>query len=109
MLININVFIIENVDLIIIIRKKHIDNYRITFKFTITLLLKTFIKQNVMFEKSISILTHFYIIMFIKYINLLFENYMLELINEYLVILFAIIINSLFHAILTSNDFKQAI
>lgn len=44
MLININVFIIKNVDLIIAIRKKYIDNCYITFEFTITFSSKTFIK-----------------------------------------------------------------
>ena len=44
MLIDINVFIIKNIDLIIVIRKKHINNYYITFEFTITSLSKTFIK-----------------------------------------------------------------
>ena len=106
MLININIFIIKNIDLIIIIRKKHINNCYIIFKLTITFLLKTFIKQNVILEKSILILIYFYIIMLIEHVNLFFKDYILKFINEYFVILFTIIINSSFHVILIRNDFK---
>ena len=106
MLVDINVFVIENVDLIIIIRKKHIDNCRITFKFTITFSLRTFIKQNVIFEKLISILIYFHMIVFIEYINLSFENYIFEFISECSIILFIVIIDFSFHAVLIYNDFK---
>ena len=47
--------------------------------------------------------------MLIEHVNLFFKNYMFKFINECLVILFIIIINFLFHAILTRNDFKETI
>ena len=106
MLIDINIFIIENVNLIIIIYKKHINNYRITFELIITFLLKTFIKQSVIFKKVILILIRFYIIMFIEHVKLFLKNYIFKFINEYLIALFIIVINFLFHVILICNDFK---
>ena len=44
MLIDINVFIIEDIDLIIAIRKEYINNCYITFEFTITFSSRAFIK-----------------------------------------------------------------
>ena len=109
MLINMNFFVVENIDLIIIIRKRHIDNCYVTFEFTITFSLKAFIKQNVIFEKSILISIRFYIIIFIKRVKLFLEDYMFEFISECFIILFIVIINSSFHAILIRNDFEQII
>ena len=43
-LIDINIFDIENIDFVISARIDYIDNYNITFKFIITSLSKSFIK-----------------------------------------------------------------
>ena len=109
MLIDINVLVVEDIDLIIIMRKKHIDNCHITFEFTITLFLKSFIKQNVMLEKSISISTHSHMTMLIEHVKLFFKDYMFEFVNGCFITLFVIMINFSFYAILTYNDFKQII
>ena len=109
MLIDINILIIKDIDLIIVIRKRHIDNCRITFELIITFSLKTFIKQSVMFEKSILILIYSHMTMLIEYVNLFFKNYIFKFINECSVALFIIVINSSFHAILIRNDFKKTI
>ena len=106
MLIDINVLAIEDIDLIIIMRKRHIDNCQITFELTITSFLRSFIKQNVMFKKSILILIRFHMIMLIKHVKLFLKNYIFESINGYSIVLFIIIINSSFHVILIRNDFK---
>ena len=60
-------------------------------------------------EKLILILINFYITMLIEHVNLFFENYIFEFINEYSIVLFAIIINFSFHVILIRNDFEKAI
>ena len=59
-----------------------------------------------MFEKSILILTHFYMIKFIKRVKLFSENYMFEFVNECFIFLFAIIIKFSFYVILIRNDFE---
>ena len=109
MLINMNVLAVEDIDLIIIMRKRHIDNCYIIFEFTITSSSRSFIKQNVMLEKSISISTRFHITMPIEHVKLFFKNYIFESINECPIVLFAAMINFSFYAILIRNDFEQAI
>ena len=47
--------------------------------------------------------------MFIKYIKLSFKEYIFELINEYFITLFVIVINLSFYIILIYNDFEQEI
>ena len=106
MLIDINVFVIKDINLIIVIRKSYIDNYYITFKFTIIFSSKLFIKLNVILKKLILISTHFYITIFIKRVKLFSKNYIFKFANECFIALFVIIINSLFYKILTHNDFK---
>ena len=108
MFININILISKNVDLIIFIYIDYIENYYIIFNLTIAPL-RLFIKREIRFEKKIIILIYFYITKFIENIKFFFDNYIFEFIDRYLVTLFFIIINNLFHVILIRNNFKYSI
>ena len=44
--------------------------------------------------------------MLIEHVKLFSKIYMFEFINECLIVLFVVMIDFLFHAILTHNDFK---
>ena len=98
-LININILISKNVDLVIFIYINYIENYRIIFNLTIVSL-KLFIKREVRFKREITILTYFYITIFIENIKLFFDNSIFKSTDKYPVILFFVIINNSFHAIL---------
>ena len=107
-LININILIFKNLDLIIFIYINYIENYYIIFNLTIASS-KLFIKREIRFKKEIAILIYSYITIFIEDIKLLFDNYIFKFIDEYPVILFFVIINNLFHAVLARNNFKYLI
>ena len=110
MLININIFIFENIDFIIFTRINYIDNCNIIFQFIIISLTRFFVKQNIKFEKLIIILIYVYIIVSIEYISLFIENnFIFKLVIRCFITLFAIIINSLFHVVLIRNDLKKSI
>ena len=106
--ININVLIFENIDLAIFIYINYTKNYRIIFNLII-LFLRLFIKREMRFKKKIIIIIYFYITIFIENIKLFFDDYILKLINKYLVILFIIIVNDLSHFILIRNNFENLI
>ena len=57
-----------------------------------------------MLKKFILIPTKFYITILIKYNELLSNNYIFKLVSEYLVVLFTILINLSFYAVLIYND-----
>ena len=63
-----------------------------------------------MFKKSIIILTYTHITISIKHISLFAkDNFIFKFIINYFIVLFVIIINSLFHVVLTYNDLKKSI
>ena len=99
--ININILTCENINLIIFIRIDYIDNYFISFNFNIILFTRFFIKQEIIFQNFIFIFIYLYIIILIEYIILSLEdNFLFEFFKNNFVILFIVIINSLFHIIL---------
>ena len=101
-----NIFIFEDIDLIIFIRIGYIDSCKITFILLIISLIKPLIKQLIIFKKLIIILIYFYMIVLTKYILLFIgDNFIYELIEGYPVILFIIVVNSFFYVILIRNDF----
>ena len=110
MLIKINIFIFKDIDFVISTRTNYIDSYNTTFKLIITSSIKPFIKQNVIFEKSISILARFYLVILIENIVLSIDNdFLFEPIKDYSIALFIAIIDSLFYAVLIRNDFDYII
>ena len=75
-----------------------------------TLLLRPFIKYNVVIRKLILVFAYSYIIILIKYIKLLIRNnFIFKSIKGYLITLFILIINSLFYIILIYNDLNKPV
>ena len=98
-----NILICEDNILIIFTRINHINNYYILFNFNIILFIRFYIKQKIISKNSIFILTRSHLTILIEYIILLIgDNFLFELIEDY-IILFTIVINSLFHVVLIRN------
>ena len=110
MFIEINILTFKDIDLIIFIRINYIESCKIIFILLITFLIKPLIKQLIIFEKLIIISIYSYIAVPIKRILLFINNnFISELIENYPVILFIIIINSFFYIILIRNNFDRLI
>ena len=99
-----NILAFENIDLIISIRTDYIDSCDIMFELIIAPSIRFFIKQRVMLEEAILISAHSYMTVFVSYESLSVGDYMFELV-ECLVALFAAVVDALFHAVITRNDF----
>lgn len=109
MLVEMNVLVVEDIDLIIFTRTEHINSCIIIFELIVTPSSRSFIKQSVMLDKSISILVRFHMAMPVEHIKLSPNDYMFESVSECPVVLFAAVIDFSFHAVLVRNDFEQAI
>ena len=76
----------------------------------ITLLLRLFIKYNVVIEKLILVLAYSYIVILIKYIKLLIrDNFIFESTKGYLVVLFTLVIDLSFYIVLVRNNSNKSI
>ena len=81
------------------------NSYRIIFKLEIALLIRLFLKRDMLLITSISILTHFNIAILINYIDLSIENnFIFKLVANYLVVLFVFLVNFFFYIILARNN-----
>ena len=110
MLIDINILTFEDIDLIISTRIDHINNYDIIFSLSVTSLSRSLIKQNVILEKSMTILAHAQLAISIKHINLSAENnFIFESVKDCSIALFAAVVDFLFHIVLARNDSDQSI
>ena len=86
MFIEINIFIFEDIDLIIFIRISYINSYKIIFALLIVFS-RSLIKQLVILKKLIIVSIYFYIIALIKHILLLIKNvFIYEFIEDYSII-----------------------
>ena len=58
----------------------------------------------VIFKKDITILARSYFAILVKYNNLSSNDYIFKLLNNYSIILYAILVNSVFYTILAYNN-----
>ena len=105
MLIKMNVLASEDIDLIISTRIDHIESCNITFQLFVTPLARSFIKQEVILERLIFISARSHLTVIVEYMNLPAEkDFIFEPAKKCSIALFAVIVNSFFHVVLTRND-----
>lgn len=109
MLIEINILTPKDIDLIISTRTGYINSYYITFELIIAPPTRSFIKQNVMLKKTISIPAHSRMTVPVFHNDLPNNNYMFKPADEYPVTLFTTVINTSFHAVITRNNTNQPV
>ena len=109
MLVGMDILATEDIDLIISTRSGYIGSCRTTFDLTIAAPPRSFIKQNVMLEKSISIPARSHMAVPIERVILPPGDYMFEPTHGCSVALFAAVVDSSFHAVLARNDSEQAV
>ena len=110
MLIDMNIFDIENIDFVISARINYIGNCNITFELIVTPLSRSFIKQKIKLQAPIFILTRLYMVVSIEQIILSIEdNFLFEFVKDCSIALFVFVINSSFHVVLIRNDSNQPV
>ena len=109
MLIEINILDFENIDLIISTRIEHIESYFTVFELNMKSLIRAFIQQSVMLDKSITISAHSQITISIAFMKLSFDDYVFKSVDECSIALFAVVMNLSFYTMLTRNNFDESI
>ena len=105
MLIEMNILVSEDIDLIISTRIDYVDSYSTTFELTITSPARLFIKQEILFELLISISARFYLVISVESIVLSIDNdFLFESTKNCSVVLFIVVIDSSFYAMLVCNN-----
>ena len=108
-LVDINIITSENINLIIFERTDYIDSCYITFELSISSS-RSFIRRDILLKKLISVLAYSYMIISIKYIDLLSEdNFIFKSFNKCLVALFASIVDLFFYIVLARNDIDELV
>ena len=104
-LIEMNVLVFEDIDLIIFTRIDHIESCDITFQLFVTPSARSFIKQEVILERSIFISARSHLTVIVEHISLFAEkDFIFEPVKKCSITLFAVIVNLFFHVVLTRND-----
>ena len=109
MLIEINILDPKNIDLIISTRIEHIESCFTVFKLNMKSLIRVFIQQSVMLDKSVAISTHSQMTISIALMKLSFDDYVFESVDKCSIALFAVVINLSFYVVLTRNNFDESI